>query len=169
MLLLVHNQKGLLDELRREVNAMVTSTIGKSGSNRKLDITSPKKPPSKCLHFQEVVRYRYMGISVHQVMEDTVLGGRWLLRKDCMIQMTCPVVHKEILNWGADVDNLNSRPVVIDQGWERGCGKRSNSAACLAFGPSTTSCRGRHFEANEVLAVVTMFIMEYDVESVDSE
>ena len=40
MSLLEYTQAGLLHELRREVNAMITSVVGKSGSIRKLHVTS---------------------------------------------------------------------------------------------------------------------------------
>ncbi len=53
-------------------------------------------------------------------MEDAVLDERWLLGKHCMIKILKPVVHEDILNWGAEVDNFTSRRFVEDQGWGRG-------------------------------------------------
>ncbi len=98
-------QTALLDELRREVNAIVTSTVGKSGYIRKLDITGLGTNCPLCTSTsQEVLRHRYIASSVRQVIRDTVLDRRRLLRKDCMIQMPSAVIHKDILNWGADVD-----------------------------------------------------------------
>ena len=43
-----------------------------------------------------------MGTLARQTMEDIVLDGRMLSRKDGMIKMLNPVVHNDILNWGLD-------------------------------------------------------------------
>ena len=50
-----------------------------------------------------------MGTLVRQMMEDTVLNGRRLSRRDGMIKMLNPVVHNDILNWGLDIDNTIAR------------------------------------------------------------
>ena len=42
-------------------------------------------------------------------------------------------------------------------------GKTPNPAAFRAFGGGTTLCPGRHFAATETLAVVTMFVMRYNM------
>ena len=42
-------------------------------------------------------------------------------------------------------------------------GKAPPAAAFRAFGGGSTLCPGRHFATNEVLAIVTMFVMRYDM------
>lgn len=88
MLLLAYSHPGLVDELRRDIGEMMTEKTSNGDTIRSLDITSLKTScPLLTSTFQEVLRYRSMGTSVRQVMEDTVLDGKWLLKKDCMIQM----------------------------------------------------------------------------------
>lgn len=158
MLLLVYSHPNLLNDIRKELDSVVTTTAD-NGVVRYLDITLLK---TNCRlltsTFQEVLRDRSVGTSVRQVMRDTVLDGQWLLKKDCMIQMPSRVVHTDSTLWGTDADAFNPRRFMKDQGQ-----KRPNPAAFRAFGGGTTLCPGRHFATNEVLAVVSIFIMRYDL------
>ena len=164
MLLLTYAHPGLLEEIRKEVELTVTQTSDGSGTTRHIDITSLKSTcPLLTSTFQEVLRYRSMGTSVRQVMEDTLLEGQWLLKKDSMIQMPSRVMHSDSSVWGSDVDEFNPRRFMKNAGQETKSGKAPPAAAFRAFGGGSTLCPGRHFATNEVLAVVTMFVMRYDM------
>ena len=102
MLLLVYTQAGLFHELRREVDAMITSTVGKNGSIGKLHVTSLR---TVCPLLTSISR----GFLVRQITEGIVRDGRRLSRKDGMIKTLYPVVHNDILDWGLDVDESNAR------------------------------------------------------------
>ncbi len=74
-----------------------------------LDITSVKTYCSLLTStFQEVLRHRSMGTSIRQVMQDTMLNGEWLLKKDC-------IIHKDPSVWGTGVDNFNPRRFMKDE------------------------------------------------------
>ncbi|KAI9657571.1 MAG: hypothetical protein M1831_004187 [Alyxoria varia] len=104
-----------------------------------------------------------MGTSVRRVMEDTVLAGQWLLKKDCMIQMPSRILHKDSSLWGSDVDDFNPRRFMKNEVQKTESGKRPHAAAFRAFGGGKTLCPGRHFATNEILAAVSMFAMRYDM------
>lgn len=161
MLLLVYSYPGLLDEIRKELDAILINTVDNNGLIRYLDITSLK---TNCRlltsTFQEVLRYRSMGLTVRLVMEDTVLNGQWLLKKDSMVQIPSRVFHTDSTLWGTDVDKFNPRRFMND-GEQKA--KRPNPAAFRAFGGGTTLCPGRHFATNQGLAMVSMFIMRYEM------
>ena len=166
MLLLVYSHPGLLNEIRIELDSVVTTTVD-NGLVRYLDVTLLKTTCSLLTStFQEVLRYRSMGTSVRQVMHDTVLNGQWLLKKDCMIQMPSRAIHTDSTLWGDDVDQFNPRRFMKHGGQKV---KRPNPAAFRAFGGGTTLCPGRHFATNEVLAVVSMFMMRYDLTPTEGE
>lgn len=166
MLFLVYSHPDLLIDIRKEVDSVVTTTV-EGGLTRYLDISSLKSNcPLLTSTFQEVLRYRSMGTSVRHVMQDTTLNGQWELKKDCMIQMPSRVIHTDSTLWGADVDEFNPRRFLKGQGNKS---KRPHAAAMRAFGGGTTLCPGRHFATNEVLAVVSMFIMRYDMVPVEGE
>ena len=170
MLFLVYSHSpSLLNELRNEIDAVVTSKVDKIGLVRNLDITSLKTNcPLLTSTYQEVLRYRSMGTSVRQVMEDTVLDNQYLLRKDCMVQMPSRVLHLSNV-WGTDADEFNPKRFMKDKSQNSGGGKRPTAAAFRAFGGGTTLCPGRHFSTNEILAVVTMFVVRYDMKPIVGE
>ena len=101
MLLFVYAHPGLLEDIRKEVGIIMTETSDSAGKIRHIDITTLKSTcPLLTSTFQEVLRYRSMGTSVRQVMEDTILENRWLLKKDSMIQMPSRVIHTSSSLWG---------------------------------------------------------------------
>lgn len=165
MLLHVFSYPAVLEDVRKEVGSILTRTTDKTGANvYSLDLTSVKTScPLLTSTFQEVLRLRAMGTSVRQVMEDTVLDGQWLLKKDCIVQMPTRVIHTDASIWGADVDGFNPRRFMKDEKHKTENGKRPHAAAFRAFGGGTTLCPGRHFATNEILALVTMMVMRYDV------
>ena len=163
MLLLVYAHPGLLEEIREEVGSVMTQTLDGSKTTRHIDITSLKSTCTLLTStFQEVLRYRSMGTSVRQVMQDTVLDNRWLLKKDSMVQMPSRVLHSDTSLWGLDANEFNPKRFMklSEQGAKS---RKAPPAAFRAFGGGTTLCPGRHFATTEVFAVVTMFVMRYDL------
>lgn len=164
-LLYTYSQPGILEDIRKEVSSIMTTTVDETRNPIwSLDITSVKNNcPLLTSTFQEVLRHRSMGTSIRQVMEDTVLKDQWLLKKGCMIQMPSRVIHKDASIWGSDVDEFNPRRFMKGAVQKTGNGKCPNRAAFRAFGGGTTLCPGRHFATTEILAMVTMFVMRYDM------
>ena len=165
MLLYAFSYPDVLHDIRKEVGSVVTTTRDKTGGKvHNLDISSVKTScPLLTSTFQEVLRHCSIGISIRQVMQDTVLDGQWLLKKDCLVQMPSRVIHTDDSIWGADVDDFNPRRFMKDEKHKPENGKRPNAAAFRAFGGGTTLCPGRHFATNEVLALVCMLVMRYDM------
>ncbi|KAI1815748.1 cytochrome P450 [Poronia punctata] len=157
-LLLLHSSPGLLDEIRKEVDAC-TKTTNQDGSTIKtLDITSLKEGcPLLLSSYQEVLRYCSMGTSVREVMEDTYLD-RWLLKKGALLQMPSRVIHKNSNIWGRDVDDFNPRRFLPEEK-----ANRPRDHCFRAFGGGKTLCPGRHFATNEILAVVAVCIARLDI------
>jgi len=165
MLLYVSSYPDVLSIIREEIGSILTSsTDEKGGKVNSLDIASLKSScPFLTATFQEVLRLRSMGTSVRQVMQDTVLDGQWLLQKDSWVQMPSRVIHKDASIWGTDVDDFNPRRFMKDERHRSGNGKRAPAAAFRAFGGGTTLCPGRHFASNEILALVSMMVIRYDI------
>lgn len=165
MLLYVYSHPGMLEELRKEAGSIMMTMVDKAGDPiRSLDITSLKTDcPLLTSALQEVLRHRSMGTSIRQVMQDTVLDAQWLLKKDCMVQMPSRVIHTNQSIWGKDVNTFNPRRFMKNNVHQIKGGKRPNPTAFRAFGGGTTLCPGRHFATTEILAVVTMFVMRYDM------
>ena len=171
IILLVYSNPDLLSDIRTEIEAATVrkTDAGRAGSSNSLDITILKKTcPLLASTFQEVLRYRSIGTSVRQVMEDTVLAEQYLLRKGSMIQMPSRVIHSDPSIWGSDVDEFKPRRFMREAKEKTSTSSKAASAAAFrAFGGGMTLCPGRHFATNEILAVFAMFIMQYDMAPVD--
>ena len=163
----INSTPGLLDDIRREVDAVVVTNNEGHEITRSLDIKSLKEQcPLLTSTFQETLRYCSIGTQVREVMEDTILDGQWLLEKGAMLQMPSRIIHKDPSLWGPDVEEFNPRRFMKDSEAQRSSSKarKRPSPACFrAFGGGTTLCPGRHFATNEILALTAMFVLRFDM------
>ena len=172
MILLVYSCPDLLQEIRQEIGVVTIRKTDFDGTrtSNSLDITSLKKNcPLLASVFQEVLRYRSVGTSVRQVMEDTILDEQYLLKKGSMIQMPSRVIHSDSSIWGRDVNEFNPRRFMREAKEKTSTSKAAPAAAFRAFGGGTTLCPGRHFATNEILAVFAMLVMQYDMVPVNGK
>ena len=166
MLVYVYSHPEILQEIRKEVAAVVVLQQPSPDEQcvNSLDITALKTNcPLLTSTFQEVLRHRSMGTSIRQVMEDTLLDGRWLLKKDSLVQIPSIVLHEDASIWGTDAHTFVPQRFLKDNKNKVEGRKRPNPAAFRAFGGGSTLCPGRHFATNEVLAFTSMLILRYDV------
>lgn len=154
-LLHIHAHPGLLGQIRDEVDDCTHT----DGTTKTIDMASLKEQcPLLLSAYQEVLRYRAMGASVREVMEDTQLGS-YLLKKGAMLQMPSRVIHTDESLWG-DTE-FNPRRFL---GSEKK--SRPRDVCFRAFGGGKTLCPGRHFATNETLAVVALWIARFDMRPV---
>ena len=156
----IYSRPQLLAAIREEIlNTVVTTSSEAERTYNTIDVTALKTDcPLLASTFQEILRHRSMGSSVRQVMQDTLLDGRWLLKKDSIIQMPSLVVHENSSIWGPDSSEFDPRRFMKEEKK-----KRPSPSAFRAFGGGSTLCPGRHFATNEVLALTSMFLLRYDV------
>jgi hypothetical protein len=156
---------GLLEDIRKEIDACTNAADAKDeggASIRNIDITSLKSScPLLLSTYQEVLRYRSMGASVREVMEDTTLGP-FLLKKGAMLQMPSRVIHVDESLWGST--DFNPRRFLPEEKKNR-----PKDLCFRAFGGGKTLCPGRHFATNETLAVVALFIARFDAKPTAGE
>ena len=164
-LLYIFSYPELLRDIRNEIDTIITSTTSESGEvTRSIDVTNAKiHCPLLGSTYQEVLRKCSIGTAIREVNQDTVINNRWLLKKDALIQMPSSVIHRDPSVWGSDVDDFNPRRFMKNEPTKTESGKRPSATAFRAFGGGTTLCPGRHFATTEILAVVTMFVMRYDM------
>lgn len=164
MLLLLHSTPGLLDDIRREIDACTKTTTETGSTIKTLDITTLKEScPLLLSSYQEILRYRSMGTSVREVMEETYLQ-QWVLKKGAMLQMPSRIIHQDVNLWGSNVDDFNPRRFLPEEKKSR-----PRDVCFRAFGGGKTLCPGRHFATNEVLAAVAVFIARLDMSPVEGE
>lgn len=161
-LVLFYSHPGLLAKLRKEVDACTDTKTVDGATFKVLDIATLKAScPLLLSAYQEVLRYRSMGVSVREVVEDTFLD-QWLLKKGAILQMPSRVIHQDARLWGESVDEFDPRRFLAEEK-----GSRPSDFCFRAFGGGKTLCPGRHFATNEVLAVVALFISQFEMKPVD--
>ena len=167
MLFYVFSSPSILVDLRLELEEILQTTSNSTNATRRiLDVTKMKgKCPLLVSAFQETLRHRSCGVSTREVLQDTWLNGNYVLKKGSIIQMPSSVIHKDSLIWGPTVEEFDPRRFMKSTSKNAG-DQRAPPAAFRAFGGGTTLCPGRHFAGMEVMCVVAMFVMRYDVEPV---
>ena len=162
MLFYLYSNPAVLQDCRNEIESVISDAKEINGTRRTIDITSVKQDcPILTSTFQEVLRQRTLGAQVRQVMQDTMLDGRYLLKKDVTLIMPSLVVHTDPAIWGPDVSEFNHKRFVKENRIQSS--QRLNPKSLRAFGGGTTLCPGRHFATTEILATVVMFILRYDL------
>lgn len=173
MIFYVFSHPKVLEDCRREINTITTiHTRPDKSILRSIDITNAKsKCPVLASTYQEVLRHTSLGTSVRQVMQDTYLDNKYLLKKGNTVLMPSIVVHKDFTIWGPDAHEFNHTRFFKDERPHSGAQtlkrKAANpSSAFRGFGGGTTLCPGRHFATTEILAVMIMLCMRYEISPV---
>ncbi|KAK8078435.1 cytochrome P450 [Apiospora saccharicola] len=109
--------------------------------------------------FQEVLRYRSLGVGPRFVLEDVFLEDQQiLLKKGSVLLMPSSVQHNSIQAWGEDVGQFRHTRFLPHQGKEK-----YNRAAFRAFGGGQTLCPGRHFASTEIMMLAAVSVLQFDI------
>ena len=170
----IYSNPSALRDCRTEAETvMSTSTDPHGNLVRRLDVTRVKSNcPIITSTFQEVLCHCSIGISVREVMQDTMLNDKYLLKKDSTIFLPALVPHTDPSIWGSDVSSFNHRRFVKGDASSKaksGVQNNPSPSSFCGFGGGTTLCPGRHFASTEIFATVIMLLVRYDVEPVNGE
>lgn len=156
-----------LEECRQEVSqAIRPGGNGESMLDLSLVLTSC---PTLLSTYHEVFRYHGMANSVRFVSEDFTLQGgssdrSYRLLKGGLVMMSARAQHSNPDVWGSDVDDFRHDRFLKEQGRPR-----PNPVAFRGFGGGTTLCPGRHFATGEILLLVAMLLLRFNVHPADGE
>lgn len=156
MVLHIFARTSLLEEVRGELEAC----IGGEGKKRIISVHKVKDECELLMSiYREVLRFESDTGSTRAVTADTVLGGRYFLKKGGTVLVSGGTMHQLKEVWGEDVDEFNPRRFI-----ELTRTKELHPAAFRAFGGGSTLCPGRHFATNEILVFVAMILLRFDVQ-----
>ena len=166
--LLVHifSDDQLLADLRQELAA--TSVLKDENGRVFLDLAAIR---NRCVllqsTLQETLRFYSEGATVRMVCEDTVLGGRYLLKKNSILQIPNSVIHRDRQVWGDT--SFQPRRFLKQDDKERAPNVASTTAAASyrPWGGGSTICPGRHFATSEIMGLTALFLWRFDMEPVD--
>lgn len=115
---------------------------------------------------EEVLRVRSTNASGRMVMRDTMLNNQYLLRAHSTVLIPSASVHNDASVWGPTVKQFDPLRFV----------KTGDSQMLLqpayayrAFGGGAALCPGRFLASMEVLSMLTIIMLRFDVTPVDSK
>jgi hypothetical protein len=120
--------------------------------------------------YRETMRLIAPLTSARYVLEDTLLGGEYLLRKDTVVQIAGHIMHHDVHTWGPDVEEFNPRRFFYSaSGSKSGVDgsvtdkSQVHAAAFRSFGGGASLCPGRHFAQAEVVSLAAVMAYGFDM------
>lgn len=135
----------------------------------RLNITDLKdRCPILVAVYRECLRLGSDNYSTRMVKENTLLADRYFLKKGAVVQIAGGVIHADESIWGDKVEDFNPSRF-LEPKQQSGNVKQAqiHPAAFRAFGGGKTLCPGRHFAMNEILSLVSLVVLMFDIEALD--
>lgn len=158
----LYSREDLLAEVRAELKA---HAIIEQEDGFALNIAALKTDCSLLLSvFQETQRIRHIHAAIRKVMSDTLLDGKYLLRKGNYLQMPGSSIHSNTELWGPSATDFDPYRFVNQGAHASGVKKRGRDF--LAWGAPPHLCPARQFAATEILILVALLVMRVDLRPV---
>jgi cytochrome P450 len=148
---------------------------GKEKSALTLDISALKTECAILLStYQEVQRRRHEQATSRIVAEDTLLDGRYLLKRGHWFQMPVQPVHANRDIWGPDADMFDPYRFVPHENEGRAetetkVKTKIQPNSFLPWGVAPYTCPARQFVSTEVMVVTALLLMQVDLRPVGRE
>ena len=159
MLVHIYSDPTLLREVREELENQSVSVSATNPKARTLHAASIRdRCPLLSSTWQELLRVHAQGASSRFVREDVMLDGKYLLKKNMVVQMPMAVMHSDPSIWGNDATSFQPKRFLDDNR------KGSKTAVSYRpFGGGASMCPGRHFVTLETLALTAYLVLRFDI------
>jgi cytochrome P450 len=114
---------------------------------------------------EEVLRLRSTNASGRMVVRDTMLNNQFFLRANSTVLRPSVAAHNDVATWGAEAKQF--RPDRFLKTREGGQ-PRYPAYAYRAFGGGAALCPGRFLASMEILSLLSVIILRFDITPVDS-
>ncbi|KAJ5623151.1 hypothetical protein N7490_011756 [Penicillium lividum] len=161
----LYTRPKLRAEIREELKTNALSVAADGSHN--IDIGAMREEcPLLLSTFQEVLRTRTTTCSSRIVLQDTLLAGKYLLKSGSMLNIPADAMGYHSTVWGANSAVFDARRFIKTASSDDTEGKKDvrRPGRFMTFGISPVICPGRHFASSEILGLVAMMILRYDVE-----
>lgn len=161
----IHAKGDLLTDLRAEISSVISVGDGKRPPNLEFTVSIEKlktQCPLLLSVYQEVLRTRTFYSTVRMVLEDTLIDGDYLLKKDSILLIPNNVIHASHAVWGPTASETNLYRFMP----EKGSNAKQARHTYRSFGGAPNLCPGRHFATTEILAILAILLMRYDIRPV---
>jgi cytochrome P450 len=167
----------ILEEVRNELvaNAVSRSSTSKEDQHGDfvLDVAALKtRCPLLLSVYQETQRTRSINALVRKVLDDTLLDGRYLLKKGNFLMVPSQPIHNSTATWGASAENFDAHrftpksDTAADGNPTNGAGGGGGSGHAshfMAWGAAPYLCPARQFASTEILIVLALMAMRTDL------
>ncbi|KAI9664060.1 MAG: hypothetical protein M1821_007551 [Bathelium mastoideum] len=163
----IYSRPALLKELRDAMSVNVnTPTIPGSDPVHHVNISEVIVGcPLLASIVQETLRVQSTNASGRMVLKDTWLEDKYLLKKDSMLFIPSAELHSSSAVWGPTAAEFD--PYRFLQ--KRPAGVKVPAAAYRAYGSGASVCPGRFLAANEIMTILVMMVLRYDLVPVKGE
>lgn len=164
----LYSRPELLEEVRDEVRSKAL-TITADGTHQ-IEIAALRNDcPLLLSTFQEILRTRTTSSPTRVVVKDTILADKYLLKAGSLVTMPAAQIGSRPEVWGETQKSFDPRRFMKTDSSKPQSGEKESRrvGAFMTFGVSPTICPGRHFACSEVLGMVAMMILRYEIVPVD--
>ncbi|CAI7601953.1 unnamed protein product [Penicillium glandicola] len=121
--------------------------------------------------YQEALRIRSTVVAIRFVTQDVVLADKYFLKSGSMLLMPAKQSGRDQKAWGTSADEFDARrfmrsTITTENKADKNRDPR-RTGGFMAFGISPTICPGRYLSTSEILALVAMISLRYDIAPVD--
>lgn len=156
----VLSRPSVLELVREEASKLLIIEEKDDMISRTLDIKKLLEVPIFNSILKESLRHQALGSGTRMVVQDTLISDQYLLKKDCFVMLPNQPMHFNGNVWGSDVREFD--PLRFTKP-----GGSSREVAFRGFGGGANLCPGRFLAATEILSIVVMCSLRFDVVPVD--
>lgn len=160
----VFSRPAILQSIRDEAFLHLTVEDIQGTSVHTLDVTKVRETPVFLSAMQEATRHQSFGAGTRMVMEDVLLDNRYLLKKGSFLIMPNNVMHFDESAWGPTVNDFDAQRFM-----KKKSSAKIHSAAFRTFGGGANLCPGRFFATTEILSLLAMLALRYEITPVSGE
>ena len=158
----VYSQPTLLEEVRAAIAPHIQ--LSPRGPTRHVNIAEvAAECPLVASIVHETLRVQSIGTSTRKVLKDTVIDGQYLLKQGSTVLMPSAKLHTTSSVWGSSSTTFDAKRFCPDQKFEA----KKLTSGYRAFGGGSFLCPGRFLAVNEVIIILVIMVLKYDLDPVE--
>lgn len=163
----IYSQQTLLAELRTTFETFIQSTTRPDGLPHEVDVGELiASCPLLQSIIQETLRIQSRNAGGRVVREDTWIEDEYFLKKDSFLLIPSTELHNNENIWGPSFSTFNPRRFLQHKSGQKGT--RYPASANRIFGSGASVCPGRHLAMKEIMIVLIITILKYELSPRDN-
>lgn len=160
----IYSRPSLLEEVRLTLSSYIhDSSDSFDGLTHQVNITEIVAGyPLLSSLVQETLRVQSTNASGRVVLKDTLLEGQYLLKQGSILLIPSAELHSNASIWGPFVKDFDPRRFMQKRTHEA----KVPASAYRAYGSGDSVCPGRYLAANEIMMVLVIMVLKYDLNPV---